>query len=132
MNYFSKNIYIEILLKFPNLNFEDESDNDFLLIHSANLNNAEIGGIAIRTTEDNSIWIQNHFPNSAYSVDDIDELEMLIEQIINEKVFWVIANKNGNWYETTLTNDITKIEKEPNVHYKILSWSGKNDQTIAK
>ena len=114
------------------MNFEDETDDDFLLIHCKNSNTAEIGGIAIRTTEDNSIWIQNHIPNSSYSVDNIDELEMLIEKITNEEIFWVIANKNGNWYETTLTNDITKIEKEPNVNYKILSWSGENDQIITK
>jgi hypothetical protein len=130
MNIYSKNIYIEILLKFPSLNFEDESDDDFLLMHCENLNAAEIGGIAIRTTVDNSIWIQNHLPNSSYSVDSIEELEMLIEKITNEKIFWVIAYKNGNWYETTLTNDVMKIEKEKNVLYKILSWSGKNDQKI--
>lgn len=130
MNIYSKNIYIEILLKFPSLNFEDQSDDDFLLMHCENLNKAEIGGIAIRTTEDNSIWMQNHLPNSSYSVGTKQELEMLIEKITNDEIFWVISYRSGNWYETTLTNDVLKIEKEKNVLYKILSWSGKNDQKI--
>lgn len=132
MNIYSKNIYIEILLKFPSLNFEDQSDDDFLLMYCENLNKAEIGGIAIRTTEDNSIWMQNHLPNSSYSVDTKQELEMLIEKITNDEIFWVISYRSGNWCETTLTNDVLKIEKEKNVLYKILSWSGKNDQKIIK
>jgi BlaI family penicillinase repressor len=31
----------------------------------SNFNNAKIGNLIVRTLEDNSIWIQNHFENSA-------------------------------------------------------------------
>lgn len=127
MNTFSKNIYIEILLRFPELIFENLSVDDFLVLKIENLYNAKIGNLIIRTLDDNSIWIQNYLPNSSYSVDDVEELEYLIKNIIEENILWVIANKNNIWYETTLINNLSQIEKEKNVEYQILSWSGKKD-----
>lgn len=127
MNTFSKNIYIEILLRFPELIFENLSVDEYLVLKIENLCNAKIGNLIIRTLEDNSIWIQNYFPNSSYSVDDVEELEYLIKNIIEENILWVIANKNNIWYETTLINNLSQIEKEKNVEYQILSWSGKKD-----
>lgn len=127
MNTFSKNIYIEILLRFPELIFENLSVDDYLVLKIENLYNAKIGNLIIRTLDDNSIWIQNYLPNSSYSVDDVEELEYLIKNIIEENILWVIANKNNIWYETTLINNLSQIEKEKNVEYQILSWSGKKD-----
>ncbi|WP_395065492.1 hypothetical protein [Flavobacterium sp.] len=130
MNSFSKNIYIEFLLNYPDLIFENESYDELLLLNITNFNNAKIGNLVVLTLEDNSIWIQNHFENSAYSIDNFEELKYILNNIFKDSILWVIANKNKIWFETTLINNVSQIEKEPNVTYEVFSWSGKNDHIL--
>jgi hypothetical protein len=130
MNAFSKNIYIEFLLNYPDLIFENESYDELLLLSITNFNGAKVGNLVVRTMENNSLWIQNHFKNSAYSIDNFEELKLIIDNIFEDSIFWVIAKKNNTWFETTLINTLSEIEKEVDVTYEVFSWSGKNDYVL--
>jgi hypothetical protein len=127
MNNFSTNLYKELTKAFPDwINIKSDSG-DFLELDIPSSNKALIGGLAIQTTEDNSIWIRNYHPYSGYSVDTIEEMIKVITGVLSDQILWVTSFKSEEWVETTLVNNINDLKTEKGARYQILSWSGEFD-----
>lgn len=131
MNAFSSSVYQRLLFAFPEWKNIHLDDSELLELEFPSPHKSSIGGLIIQTTDDNSIWIRNHQPCTAYLVDTTEEMLELIEDILSDTVFWAVGYKSNEWYETTLLSTLSQLEAENGVNYQILSWSGKHDQIIS-
>ena len=131
MNKFSNSIYKILKNSFPDLQVQIKEDSEYLELDIPSMNNADIGGLVIQTTEDKSIWVRNYHPCSGYSVDTADELIDILEGVFEDKILWAIGHRGGEWIETTLCHSTDNLEKEKGVTYKILSWSGTLNNSFA-
>ena len=124
------NVYSTIVNNFPELNviYSDIDELPSVTINSPN--NSAIGALILQVSKDNQIWIRNFHPFTAYPIDSIDEMVRIIGGIIHDEIHWAIGYNNNKWYETTLFNYESSFEKEENIIYKVISWSGKTDQNI--
>ena len=130
MDILSKSILEQISYNFPELIYKHNSETTFLELDIPTLNNSKLGGLVIQTTAEKDIWIRNYHPYSAYSVDTIEELITIMQGVLTNKILWVIALKDGEWFETTLINEAADIETEKGVTYTVLSWSGTSDRSF--
>lgn len=130
MNEFSYSVYQSLLFAFPEWKRIQLAGSELLELEIPSPNNSSIGGLIIQTTDDNSIWIRNHHPCTAYPVDTTEEMLDTIHDILADKIFWAIGYKSNEWHETTLLYALTELQAEKGVVYQILSWSGKYDQLI--
>ncbi len=130
MNAFSSSVYQSLLFAFPEWKNIQLTDSELLELEIPSPHNSSFGSLIIQTTDDNSIWIRNHQPCTAYLIDSSEEMLELIHDILSDTVFWAVGYKSKKWYETTLLSTLTQLEVEKGVEYQILSWSGKHDQII--
>lgn len=128
MNEFSSSVYQILLASFPDWKNLQSTSSDLLELEIPSPNKSIIGGLVIQTTDDNSIWIRNHHPCTAYPVDNTEEMVNIIRNILSDQIIWAIGYKGNEWYETTFLNSLTDLQVEKGVKYQILSWSGQLDQ----
>ncbi|MBP6686600.1 MAG: hypothetical protein KA160_01975 [Lacibacter sp.] len=131
MNEFSLSVYQSLLSAFPDWESIQITVSELLELEIPSPNKSLIGGLIIQTTDDNSIWIRNNQPCTAYPVDTMEEMKDMIRNILSDQIFWVIGYKADEWHDTTLLNNLTNLLPEEGVKYQILSWSGHLDQIIS-
>ena len=130
MNEYSTEIYNQIIETFPDLEGQNESNNNLLKFHLENEYKSTFGDLYIETSEDDKIWVRANFPFTTYEVDSTEELFYILEGLMYNELFWVISYEGEDWDDTFLILKDQEIKIEEGITYHILSWNGKNDQTI--
>jgi hypothetical protein len=131
MNEFSLSVYQSLLSAFPDWESIQITISELLELEIPSPNKSLIGGLIIQTTDDNSIWMRNHHPCTAYPFDTIEEMTNIVRDILSDQIIWAIGYKGNEWHETTLLNNLTDLQADEGVNYQILSWSGQFDQVIS-
>lgn len=130
MNTLSQLIYNTIIKEFPEYNNTECPDQDCLEFYIPTQANEAIGGLIIQTTVEDNVWIRIALASSGYLVDDITELNKIIRGTFEDKILWVIGTKENKWYYSTLLENLSQLDIENDVEYKIYSWSGQLDKII--
>ncbi len=132
MDSLSNSVLDTIVTHFPELPKTYNPLTEFLELEIASPTNKSFGGLVIQTTANKDVWVRNYYKCSAYSVDTIDELIMIMKGVFADEIFWVIGFQNDEWIETTLINKGQDVETEKGVTYHVLSWSGNFDKQFTE
>ena len=130
MNEYSTEIYNQIIETFPDLEGKNKQGTELLEFHIENEYKSKFGDLYIETSEDDKIWLRGDFPFTTYQVDSSEELFYILEGFLFNELFWVISYEEEDWDDTFLILKDHEMKTEEGFTYKILSWNGKDDQTI--
>jgi hypothetical protein len=91
------------------------------------------GHLVIFTSKGKDLWVRFRPKSMCYCVRDETEMLDVIRKLLAETALFVVITDSDKWVETTLIRrgepgDLAELE--PNEVARVVSWSGKYDQTI--
>ena len=86
------------------------------------------GHLVIFTASGEDVWLRFSPPHMCYGVDDESEMLGVIEQLLSEKILFVVIKQGENWAGTTLIRRGDSLELEKGQLAHIVSWSGSHDR----
>ncbi|MDU0370277.1 hypothetical protein ACFPAF_07740 [Hymenobacter endophyticus] len=127
---FSTIIYKKLQSSFADQDCAYEIDKEQLVVDFPCPDMAEMGGMIVQTTSDHHIWLRIHPGCSAYLIDGLEELISVMQEVMADRVCWVIGFAGDEWIETTLIRNKDDLELEQGAEYHLYSWSGNLDEVL--
>lgn len=82
-------------------------------------------------TDRGKMWIRFNPPYMCYPVETVQEMSDIVDAILRDEVCFMVAMKGSTRLETTPVRKGEAPAAEADVTYKLVSWTGKNDDVIS-
>lgn len=91
---------------------------------------SQAGSLVVFTERGEDTWIRYAPAAMCYSVDSDEEMHVVLDGLLHDRILFVVITNGGEWVETTLVLAGEDVSVEPGHVARIVSWSGKWDRTI--
>jgi hypothetical protein len=134
LNPFAQQVRVTLTAAYPEWSkyFGTCGDDDLEAAVPAPLG-SNAGHLVIFTSKGKDLWVRFSPQSMCYCVRDEAEMLDVIRNLLAETALFVVITDGDKWVETTLirkdeSGDLPELE--PNQVARVVSWSGKYDQTI--